>query len=58
MIMSDREVTMSDDIKNKFTPQYAEYQKYLEDVLGDEPINKESANEVQAVLQRESKPQE
>lgn len=45
---------MDNDIKNKFTPQYAEYQKYLEDVLGDEPKDKEPANEIQAVLQRES----
>lgn len=49
---------MSDDLKKKYTPAYAEYQKYLAEVLADEPTKKEDKNEIQELLQREPEPKE
>jgi hypothetical protein len=41
------------ELKKKFTPAYAEYQKYLEEVLADEPTNKtEGNNEIQDILRK------
>jgi len=46
-----------DEIKKKFTPAYAEYQKYLQEVVFADEIKKleerKKTNEIQAVLQRE-----
>jgi hypothetical protein len=48
--MSDKE-----EVKKKFTPAYAEYQLYLQEVLADEDAAPEKEkNEIQEFLPRES----
>jgi hypothetical protein len=49
---------MSDDLKRKYTDAYAQYQKYLEEVVFAEEVKeireRKNANEVQEILHRES----
>ena len=48
---------MSDDLRNKYTPAYVAYQKYLEEVVFAEEIKeikeKEKTDGVQEILHRE-----